>query len=416
MSIVVVGVNHRSAPVAVRERLAMVADELPGALKALASYTSDGVILSTCNRTEIYAAASSPDEGFRDAGRFLSEYHRLPPEEITPYVYRHAGEEAHRHLFEVASGLDSMILGETEILGQVGSALASASEVAELDHTMSRLFHHALRTGRRARTETKISHHAASVSSAAVQMARGVFGGLDRCRVLVISAGQAGKLTARSLFKAGAAGLGVANRTRERADALARELGGRTVDFDRIPEALVDYDIVISASAAGRFVISAGVVEQAARLRDGRPLCLIDIAVPRDIDPGARGIRNVYLYDIDDLEAVALANREERQGEVARVRDIIGEEVVRFGEWLRSLEAVPVVSSLEDKAESIRQAELEKALKKLSHLSDKDRERVSALSKAITRKLLHGPKIVLKEQGQRHGYVEAARALFRLDD
>ena len=415
MNIVVVGINHKTAPVEVRERLAMVSDELPGAIKTLNRHVTDGAILSTCNRSEVYAVAETPEIGYERLTGFLTRYHRVPQAEIESYLYRHADEDAFRHLFEVASGIDSMILGETEILGQVRDALSACTTADMIDSTIPRLFHHALRTGRRARTETRISQHAASVSSAAAQMARSVFGGLDQCRVLVISAGEAGKLAAQCIKDAGAADLAVANRTRSRAEALAQELGARTIDFEDIQTVLPDYDIVISATAAGKLVLPLEAITRATERRNGRPLCLIDIAVPRNVDPDSRKLPNVHLFDIDDLEAVSLANLGLRKKEVPKVRAIIEEEVKRFNGWYRGLEVAPTIASLQQKIETIRRDEVERRMRKLTHLSAKDRNQIIAMTKAITAKLLHEPTMVLKEQGQRKGYVEAVQAIFHLD-
>ncbi|MEE9285682.1 MAG: glutamyl-tRNA reductase [Dehalococcoidia bacterium] len=415
MQIVAIGVNHKTAPVEVRERLALVPEELPAALVALGRLAPEAAILSTCNRTELYAAGQDADATTGALVTFLERHHRLPSQEIEPFLYRYVQLDAVRHLFGVASGIDSMILGETEILGQVRSAMVAASEAGQVGKILSRLFHRALNTGRKARVRTGISRHAVSVSYAAVQMARHVFGGLERCRVLVISAGEAGKSTAKVLRDQGAQEIGVANRTRERATALARELRGRIVDFDGIGAALVDFDIVISATASARFVLSADVVRQAMEQRDGRPLCLIDIAVPRDIDPESQHIPDVYLYDIDDLEAIALINRDQRRREVGKVMEIIGEEAQRFMGWLGGLEAVPAIKSLRSKADGIRRQELETSLRKLQHLPPQDRQRIDILTKAITRKLLHDPIVALKSQDKSKGSIDSIRALFDLD-
>jgi glutamyl-tRNA reductase len=416
MEIVAVGVNHRTAHVEVRERLAMVREELPEAHRALWRIVPSGVILSTCNRTEVYGLSEDGLQGSRQIGDFLAAFHQVPQGELAPYLYSYEGAEAVRHLFSVASGIDSMILGETEILGQVREALVTASMTGPVSLTLSRLFHHAMRTGRRARVETEISRHALSVSHAAVQMAKQVFDGLAQCRVLVISAGEAGKLTAKSLRDAGAKEIGVANRTRDRAAALAAELGGRVVDFEALGEALIDYDIVISATASARFVIPAEMVNRAMEHRGDRALCLIDIAVPRDIDPASRKVRNVYLYDIDDLEAISLANRKRRQKEVGKVESIVREETDRFMEWASSLDAVPVIATLREKADAIRTREVAKAMRKLGHLSQSDREQVEALAAALTRKLLDDPINVLREQGQNKEYIDSAKQLFRLEE
>ena len=416
MNIVAVGVNHKSAPVEIRERLALVPEELPQALGVLGDFIPEGAILSTCNRTELYGAGLEPRAGIEALTSFLGRYHGLSEDELEPYAYHHTQDNAARHLFGVASGIDSMILGETEILGQVREALVAASAAGRVGTGLSRLFHHAMRTGRRARTETGISRHAVSVSYAAVEMARQVFGGLEHSRVLVISAGEAGKLTARSLKDSGAAEVAVANRTPHRALALAKELGARVFDFDSIADALPQFDIVISATASTRYVLSADTVARAMEQRDGRPLCLVDIAVPRDVDPESRKIPNVHLYDIDDLEAVSLANVAQRGKEVAHVQRIVDEEVDRFMGWVRGLRAVPVITALQHKVEKIRARELAKSLKRLPNLSEEELGRIEALTSAIARKVLHDPILALKRQGERDGSIDAARELFDLSD
>ncbi len=414
LSIVGVGINHRTAPVEVRERVTLVEEELSEALDLLRRYVPSGAILSTCNRTEVYSIAP-PAAGGRDTlSRFLSDCHRIPSGELNPYLYGYDGRDVVEHLFGVACGIDSMVLGETEIMGQVRDALAAASDAGMVRTPLSRLFHDALRTGRTARERTAISRHTVSVSHAAVQMARQVFSGLEHCRVLVISAGEAGNLTAKSLRNHGAGEIGVANRTRERAAALAEELGGRPVDYESIGPALLDFDIVISATASARYVLPRSMVEEAVQGRAGRPLCLIDIAVPRDVDPESRLIEGVYLYDIDDLEAVSLAGLEERRKAVGDVQQIIDGETQRFMAWFSTLEAVPVIKGLQRKAEEARLRELEKTLGKLRHLSPEDRDRVEALSKALVKRILHDPILSLKADGQTKGYIEAVRDLFSL--
>jgi glutamyl-tRNA reductase len=408
-------VNHRTAPVEVRERVMLLQDDLPRALALLKRAELEGAILSTCNRTEVYAVTSTPEEGIRAAVSCLAEANGLAPAEIEPYVYRLSQKGAVSHLFAVASGIDSLVLGETEILGQVRSALIAASEAGTVGVPLSRLFHAALRTGRMAREQTGISRHAASVSSAGVQLARQVFGGLEQCRVLVISAGEAGALTARCLKDAGAATISVANRTRSKAEELAEELGGRALEFAGIPSALAEHDVVISATASSRFVLHRDAVAAAMDRRAGRPLCLIDIAVPRDIDPDSRSVKNVHLFDIDDLEAVSLLGMQERRNAVADVERIVEAEAERFLQWLSTTEAMPVVRDLIEKAEALRRRELEKSLAKLGHLSPEDRDRIDMLTKALVRKLLHDPIAEIKAEGPRAGALDAARKLFRLE-
>lgn len=414
MHIVAVGINHRTAPVEVRERVMMLHEEIAPAVARLKENASEGAVLSTCNRTEVYVIAADAAKGVQTVKAFLAETGRLGDGVLEPYLYVHTDNEAVRHLFAVASGIDSLVLGETEILGQVRGALTIASDAGATGVPLSRLFHAALRTGRQAREETAISRHAVSVSSAGVQMARQVFGGLEHCQVLVISAGEAGSLAARSLKDAGAAHIAVANRTRSKAEELARDLGGRCLDFEDIPASLADFDVVISATTSSRYVLSRETVAAAMTHRGGRDLCLIDIAVPRNIDPDSRLVSNVRLFDIDDLEAVSLLGLQERQKSVSQVQAIVDAETVRFMQWFASLEAVPVIRALHEKAEAIRQRELQKSLARLSHLSQEDQQRIEALTKALTAKLLHDPISSLKAEGPHSGHIEAARELFRL--
>ena len=416
MHIVAAGINHRTAPVEVRERVMMLPEEVMPAVVRLKAHVSEGAVLSTCNRTEVFAIVSDAAAGMLALKACIGESGRMSLAELEPHIYTHTGQDAVRHLFAVASGIDSQILGETEILGQVRGALVSAAEAGAMGVPLSRLFHSALRTGRLAREQTAISRHAASVSSAGVQMARQVFGGLEQCRVLVISAGEAGSLTARCLKDAGAADIAVANRTRATAEELAAELGGRCLDFEDVPAALADFDVVISATASSRYVLSRAVVAAAMDRRGSKPLCLIDIAVPRDIDPESRRLRNVHLFDIDDLEAASLLGIQERQKSVAQVQAIIDAEAARFLLWFASLEAVPVIRALHKKSEAVRQRELRKSMARLSHLSTDDKLRIEALTKALTKKLLHDPITNLKKQGpSAAGHIDAARDLFSLN-
>ena len=414
MSIVVVGISHKSAPIEVRERLAIVPARLRDALEAIGRYLPEAVILSTCNRVEVYAAASNADEGTKRAADFLTDFNEAPRGWAESYLYKHCGSEAERHLFRVACGLDSMALGESEILGQVRDAMVNASEADRLGSALTKLFHRGLRVGRAARTQTAISRHALSVSTAGVERAKAVLGGLGGCRVLVISAGEAGKLAAKGLRDAGAAEIGVANRTRSRAAALAEVLGGHVVGFDDLAAVAHSYDVVISATASEGYVLDAAVVEAAMVRREGRPLCLIDLAAPRDIDPHCRELANVFLYDVDDLKAVTEGNREARDREAGLVEVIIEEAVQDYDEWVRARGAGEVVAQIQSRAEAIRRREVEKSLRKLEGLSDEERARIETMTRALTRKLLHDPSAVLKARGEDEGVLETARALFRL--
>jgi glutamyl-tRNA reductase len=414
MHVSLVGISHKTAPVSVREHFAFAAEELPPLLSRLGERYAASAVLSTCNRTEIYIVHPRALGDPRSVVALLSEVKGEPPVEGAPF-FSLAGKEATRHLFRVAAGVDSMVIGESEILGQVRAAFAAATVARTHNVALSRLFHSAIRVGRRARNQTHIGRHAVSVSSTAVALAKRTLGDLSGMTVLVVSAGEAGKLTARSLSEAGVARLLVTSRRPERAKELATDLGGSVVPFAKLEDAVSRADIVITASSAPAFIIERPLVEAAVAKRDARPLLLVDIAVPRDVDPNVRNMPGVHLYDIDDLQAVARENMHLRRNELAQVEAIVEDEVARFADWLRSLEVVPTIAALRTEAEAVRLAELERTLPK-TRLSATDRRRVEAMTSAIVKKLLHGPIGRLKQPGDGERYVEAARALFALDD
>lgn len=423
VDIVLVGVSHKTAPVEVLEKLAFTTSGLKQALAQLVAGdgkgAAEGVILSTCNRVEIYALVNDSRVGDKQLQRFLADFHGLPPKALADHFYTHQGEAAVSHLFAVASGIDSMVVGESQILGQVREAFEAALAQGGAGPVLSALFRQAIAVGKRARTETAISQNAVSISYAAVELAKKIFGDLSSHLVLVIGAGETSELTAKTLMDSGAKGIIVVNRTYDRALTLARRWGGQALNFDHLAQALWKADIVISSTAAPYPIVRPEMVRQAMWMRRNRSLFLIDIAVPRDIDPEVGDIDNVYLYDIDDLRAVVEANLRERQREVYKVERIIREEVTRFIAWFRSLEVVPTIIDLRGQAESIRQAELEKALRRLGNLSERERNIINALTQAIVNKILHEPTVRLKRHARgRNGYVytEAIRELFGLDE
>lgn len=419
VQILVIGLNHKAAPVEIRERLAFSESRLGEALSALSSYSTEGIILSTCNRMEIYAVVDSIEPGVANVKQFLSDYHDLSIKEFERYLYIHSSRDAVNHLFGVSSGIDSMVLGEPQILGQVRDAFEYAEGNQSTGRILSAFFRHAIKVGKQARTETEISRNAASVSYAAVELAKKIFGELGQCVVLVVGAGGMGKLTARTLLDNGAGSMLVMNRTFERAKDLAARFGGRPMEFERMAEALVSSDIVISSTGADDYVIKVDAVKQAMRQRRNRPIFFIDIAVPRDIDPQVDKIESAYLYNIDDLNAVCEANLREREKEVKKVEAIIDDEVGKFMNWWQTLDVVPTITALRNKAENIRQAELARMMPKLADLSDRDREKVNALTAAIVNKLLHVPITRLKSHSNGHhgkDYAHALRDLFDLTD
>ncbi|MBI4319671.1 MAG: glutamyl-tRNA reductase [Chloroflexi bacterium] len=419
MQIIVVGLNHRAAPVELRERLAFDNQQLGVALYTLSQQVAEGVILSTCNRTEIYSVTECADPGVDVTKQFLADFHGVPLRDFEDYLYCHSQADAVRHIFRVSSGIDSMILGEPQILGQVREAFEAAETGRSSGPVLSALFRHAINVGKLARTETDISRNAASVSYAAVELAKKIFGELRRCTVLVVGAGEMGKLTARTLVDNGASTVLVTNRTHRRAQELADRFQGRAIEFERIAEALAVSDIVISSTGSTEYVVSADAVRHALRQRKNKPIFFIDIAVPRDIDPQIDKLENAYLYNIDDLKAVREANLREREKEAKKVEAIIETEVGKFLAWYGTLDVVPTIAALCDRAENIRQAELAKALSKLGDLSDRDRERVNALTQAIVNKILHLPITRLKSRSHDrdgHDYAHALRELFDLGE
>ena len=419
MHLVLVGLSHKTAPVAIREKLTFPASVQDDALTRLTR--SDGineaVILSTCNRTEVYAVASSEDGGVESVIDFLADYHGLDRHELVRYLYIVKGEAVVRHLFRVVASLDSMVVGEAQILGQVKEAYDHAFNAGATGRAYNKLFRQSFEVGKRVRTETAIGESAVSISYAAVQLAKQVFDSLDGRTVLILGAGKMSELTARHLVSNGVTRVLVVNRTFARAEELAERFCGEPMPYERLYEAIGQSDIVISSTAATEYVITKAELAPVARHRP-RPLFLIDIAVPRDIDPEVNDISNVFLYDIDDLSGVVESNLEERMGEARRAEGIIDEEIAAFFAWVESMEVVPTVAAIRAKAEVIRQMELEKALRRLD-LSERDRKTVEALTCAIVNKMLHGPTARLKKAASgKDGYVymDVARALYGLED
>ena len=415
MEILLVGLNHKTAPLEVRESVSFLQDQLPEALKILGHRVGEGVILSTCNRTEIYTVAREHEQGAGKVLDFIAEFHGLSVDSVAPHLYEHVGETAVRHLFRVAAGLDSMIIGESQILGQVRDALSVASESASVSVSTVGLFHAAVRAGRRAREDTDVGRNPLSISFAAVKLAQRILGGLDGRRVLLVGAGEAGQLVARALRTVGVADLVIANRTQSRAEELADYLGGRVIPFSELRSALNEVDIVISATDAPEHVITRDMVSQARLERDGTGLFLFDLAMPRDIDPDVGNIGAVSLYNMDDLSAIAEENLEERKKAAEDAEVVVDGEVRRFMDWWRSLDVMPVIRSLRRQAEDIRGRELEKALGLMKDISPGDSKVVEALTRSIVDKLLHAPTESLR-QGADKAQLAAAMDLFRLWD
>jgi glutamyl-tRNA reductase len=421
MNIIVIGVNHKTAPIEIREKVAFSDDRLEEPLKRILSLSSirENIILSTCNRVEVYANAHSVGEAIRDLKAFLSEFHGIPDQELERFLYVHHGEEAVRHVFRVASSLDSMVVGEPQILGQVKSAFGEAAHYHTAGAILNRLLHRAFTVAKRIRTETDLGNRAVSISFVAVELAKKIFGDLHDKAVLLVGAGEMCELAARHLVNHGVSRVTVTNRTPQPARELAQVFSGSVVPFHQLREALRTADIIISSTASPHYVIGRFEVASIIKARRNRSMFFIDIAVPRDVDPGVNSIENVYLYDIDDLQDVADANVRDRGKEAKKAEEIVEREVTRFCQWYASLEITPTVRLLRAKVEAIRQKELEKAYAALSVTSNKERKVLDALTSAIVKKILHDPLTMLKGTDQNSSgkvLVDAIRKLFRLEE
>ena len=419
MEFLVVGLNHRTAPVEVREHLSLNKEQLPEALSAMSGQQVGGVILSTCNRSEFYTLDLPNDDPETAADRvkkFLVERFGISLLDIDRYLYVYRGYDCIHHLFRVSSSLDSMILGEEQIIGQVRDAYEAATTAGTAQGPLAQLFQQALRVGRRVRRETGISRNALSVSRACVEMAKSVLGDLSSSRVLVVGAGEAGELAAEVLSLSGVTDITVTNRTFQRAEELAANLSARAVPFDGMPKALQDTDIVICCTGSPGYVLRADLIGNTMAARPDRPLLLIDIAVPRDIDPEAAQVKNVFLNDVDDLESATQASREKKAREAEWAEELATDEAQQFRQWCLDLEALPTVIKLRNRADQVRSFELNKTLRKLNGRLDKEAlESLDAMTRAIVNKLLHDPTMFLKER-KGPDELKVAREIFRLGE
>ena len=419
MKLLLVGTSYQHAPVELRELLAYDRELRRRALGRLSAEGAEAAVLSTCNRTEVYAVGADAEALEERIHGELSGLSGLSHSELAPALYTVADEAAALHLFRVAAGLDSMVPGEAQILGQVREAYHAARDVRTVGPILHRLFRQALRVGKRVRTETAIGENPASVSSAAAELAERVFEDLAGRRILLLGAGKTADLTAANLISRGVGDIVVANRSPERAAALARRFGGRAVGLSAVEEELERADVVVASTSSQGVVLSAAQVERAMRRRRGRPVFFIDIAVPRDLDPAINELDGCYLYDIDDLERVVAESVAGRREEAVRAEAIVGEEADAFRAWQLSLDVVPAIASLRARAESIRRAELERAERRLASLSPSQRRAVEALTSQIVAKLLHQPTVRMKEAAAAADgvlYADAVRHLFGLGD
>jgi glutamyl-tRNA reductase len=420
VSFVVVGLNHRTVPLPVLERVTVPPAQVPKALRDLAGreHLAEVALLSTCNRTEVYACCTKFHPGVADASEFLAEQAGMRAADLSDHIYSYYDEAAVAHLFGVAAGVDSVILGEGQILGQVRDALKVAESEGTAQQALSRVFRHAIEVGKRSRAETGIGRGAVSLSSAAVALAAERLGTLVERRVLVLGAGEMGEGMARSLAGSGVAEVVIAGRGTDRATELAARVGGRAIPIERLPQALVAADLVFTSTGATDIVISHDDIEVAMQRRFGRPLLVVDIAVPRDVDPGVADIPEVTLLDMDDLKAFAESSMDRRRREVARVRRIISAELERLRTERTGREVAPLVSALRSRGEDVRLAELERFRSKLDGVDGKTAEAIEALTRGIVAKLLHEPTVRVKEaagSGRGELYADALSALFDLD-
>ena len=401
-----------------RERVDFARDGLDRALDALTSrgISREAVVLSTCNRSEVYAALPSDAEVDR-LSRFLGEYHGVPHAELARHLYVHRGGDAARHLFRVAAGLDSLVVGEPQVFGQVKAAYTLAADRGFTGALVNRLFHAAFGAGKRVRAETGLSEGAVSISYAAVALAKKIFGSIRGRNVLIAGAGEMASLTGTHLKGQEVGRILVANRTPGAAERLASELQGEAVAWDRLADALVSADVAVTATGASVPVITRELVQHVMRQRPGRALFIIDIAVPRDVDPSAGDLEQVFLYNIDDLQQIVRDNLEKRTAELSRAEAIIDEETARFAEWLRARDAIPTVVALRQRFEAIRQSELKRLDAKLAGLTPEARARVDEVTRLLVEKLLLAPTERLKaldDETMLAVYSEAISRLFSL--
>jgi glutamyl-tRNA reductase len=427
MHLIVVGLSHKTASVEVREKLAFTEQRLQEALLQLKTYPAvqESLILSTCNRVEVCAVVKEKQEGLEQIKQFLRSYHdsRSPAhdmqeKDLVSHLYTYAAEDAVRHLFRVASSLDSMMVGEPQILGQLKDAYDLAMVQKTTGVILNKVLKKAISVAKRIRTETKIAESAVSISFAAVELAKKIFGKLEGKIVLLVGAGEMAELAARHLIGHGASKILITTRDYERASMLADQFQGRPVAFSDFPWEMVEADIVLCSTGAPHYLIRYEDVSRVIEARKNKPIFLIDISVPRNIDPKVNEIDNVFLYDIDDLELVVKSNLQERQQEAFKAETIISDEIGGVLRWFKSLDAVPTIVALKDKAEEIRRAEFDKAMTRMGELSDKQKETVEGLTVSIVNKLLHAPMVVLKEETHSSNggfFIDAIRRLFKLE-
>lgn len=411
------GINHKTAPVAIRERAAFAPDQLAQALHDITAHAGvdEATILSTCNRTEVYCRLDQ-DDGHK-AVKWFCDFHRLPTHDIQPHLYLHPDQEAVKHAFRVAAGLDSLVLGEPQILGQMKTAFTTAHKAGVTGKILNRLFQQTFSVAKQVRTDTAIGASAVSVAYAAVSLARKIFQNLAEKKVLLIGAGETIELVARHVREQGVTHIVVANRTVERAQLLADACGGEAISLAELPERLSEADIVISSTASQLPILGKGAVESALKARKHRPMFMVDLAVPRDIEPEVAKLADIYLYTVDDLHEVIQENMESRLEAAREAEKIIDIQVLDFMHWVRSLDAVPAIRALRESASAVCEAELKRAQRRLERGED-PQQVMALLARAIANKFTHAPSDALKKAGHDGdaALLDAARKLFDLND
>jgi len=413
MKFIAYGLNHTTAPIEVREKYALERDKVFEVLRGLKPKATEGVFLSTCNRVEFYLASETVDDVIEETHKALSSIHRLKPADIKKYFYLYEDSEAFFHLFRVASSLDSMVLGEAQILGQVKDAYEGSKETGMTGVLLNGIFSRAFAAAKKVRSQTDIARMPTNVSSVSVDLAKKIFRSLEEHRFLLLGAGEMSELTAKYLADGGVRGFYIANRTLDKAKTLASRLGGTALSLDEGIKKIAEVDIVLT-SLGGGFSLNKADIEKLIKSRGGRSLFIIDVGVPRNIDPEVGKLESVYLYNIDNLSAIADENKGERQKAVEVAESILREEVDKLCSWLMSLELVPTIKRLRDQYESIRQTEYLDFLKQFPHLSDKEKKAIERLTRDITVKVLHDPTVNLKKVESQVDRFEFARMLHEI--
>ncbi len=418
MKIIVIGLNHKTADVDVREKLAFNGEKLEQGLLRIRQLPGidEAIVLSTCNRVEIYSNVKDPEKAFDAIKTFLSDFHSLDSASLERSLYFLQDRDAVKHVFRVGSSLDSMVVGEPQILGQLKNAFEFALEKKTTGILLNRLMKKTISVAKRVRTDTKIAENAVSISFAAVELARKIFTDLSEKSFMLLGAGEMAELAAKHMMSFGVKSVTVANRTFERGCELAKEFNGRAIKFEDFLKELVHSDIVICSTGAPAYLLHKEEMQRVMKERRQRPVFIIDISVPRNIDPGINDLDNVYLYDVDDLQGVVETNVMERKKEAMKAEDIVAEEIASFEKWTSSLDSVPTVVALRNKAEDIKKEELERLLNKLPELGEKERKAIEYMASAITNKLIHPPTVALKEDVEdKDALIAAVRKLYALN-